>query len=318
MIVVVTSPTTPEVPEVPEVPTPTAADRQWIHFRWTGSDGQVWDLGTGDSPVPDAGRVKLARGASGFGLPKPSHWMRESPTIDGAGWAGMHVGPREVFMPVNIRGASSDGQLDLEAAFFAGVDAAEEGVLRATTHRGAWREIALRYDDGSDVAYELDPVLIKYGAYPLRFLAAQPYWCGDEIEWPIYYPSSTPSFFTGPPFRLAPSSVLGSATVTNPGDVETFATWRIDGPFTSFSVGIGDALVSMTLTKNAGQFVEIDMHRDQLTIVDENGADLRSVADEVAFVPIPKGTSELATTLIGAASGSAVTLTFTPRYRRAW
>lgn len=315
MIILATTPTeeTPEAPE-PDVVVPA---RPRLHFTWIGTDGTEWDLGTGAGD-PDAGTVKLARGASGFGLPKPEHWLQQAPTLDGATWSGLRVGPRDVFMPVNVRGADADGMLDLEAAFFAGLDPLLEGQLRATTHRGTSRSIALRYDDGGDVTYDLDPVLIRYASYPLRLVATDPYWSGAEIVWDIPYPTATPSFFTGPPFRLAPSSILGSATVTNPGDVDAFPLWRIDGPFTGFSVGVGDSLVEATVTKTAGEYVEIDMRRDRLTVVDETGEDLRPITTAAAFTPIPPGTSQLATTLLGASAGSTVTLTFTPRHRRAW
>lgn len=305
MIIVATSTATPEAP------TPlTETARPRLQFTWTGTDGVEWDL--------TSGPIRLARGASGFGLPKPTHWLQEAPTLDGASWQGMRTGPREVFLPVNVRGSDADDMLAIEAAFFAGLDPQGEGVLRATTHRGTFREIRLRYDDGADIGYELDPVLIRYAPYPLRFVAADPYWTGPELVFPIRYPDAIPSFFTGPPFRLAPSQILGAAEIVNPGDVDAFPVWRVDGPFTSFSVGVGDSLVEWATTKAAGEFVEIDMNRDRLTIVDEDGDDIRRRVDVAAFSAIPAGTVMLDAALVTPAPGSAVTLTFTPRYRRAW
>jgi hypothetical protein len=158
-----------------------------------------------------------------------------------------------------------------------------------------------------------------YTGYGITWDAADPFWRGSPVSVRFEYPSATPAFFTGPPFRLAPSQVLGSATVTNPGDVDSSAVLRIEGPFSSFTADVGPAHVEASgLSKPLGGWVEVDMTPSKLTILDEEGTDLWGSVDDVIFETIPPGVTEVSTTLAGASAGSAVSVAFTPRYRRAY
>jgi hypothetical protein len=223
-----------------------------------------------------------------------------------------------VFLPVTIETTPFSDIIGTERAFFAGMDPRTEGTLRVTQPDGQWREIVCRYLDGAEGEYETDPMLTGRAVHSVRMTANDPFWRGEPVTARFAYPDATPSFFTGPPFRLAPSEVLGASTVINPGDVDAYALWRIDGPFTDFTVGVGASVVTMSLSKALGEWVEIDMNPTELTMTDEEGEDLWSSATDVSFDPIPPGEVQLQTVLTGASPGSAVEVSFTPRYLRAW
>lgn len=293
--------------EVVEPDAPAGAEpAPQLGFTWTGGDGVGWDLVRGPAWI--------LSGARGFGMPTPQHWVSQS-LLDGGDWNDLRFPPRDVYMPVELRASDI---IETDRSFFAGLNPRTEGALRVTRPDGTWRELWCRYTEGADGEYELDPMLAGSLVYPIRLIAADPFWRGSPVADRFAYPSATPSFFSGPPFRLAPSNVLGESTVTNAGDVDAYPVARVEGPFTGFSVGVGDALVTMTLTKAAGEWVEIDGNRDRLTILDEQGTDLWDVASDVAFAPIPPGEVTLTTVVSGAAPGTAVTVSFTPRFFRAW
>ena len=287
-------------PSGPGAPTP-----QQFGFVWTGTDGVEWDL--------VAGPAYILSGARGFGLPTPQHWMKET-LLNGATHTGLRFPARDVYMPVEI---DTDDMLAQDRKFFAGLDPFTEGRLRVTTPDARWRELPCRYVEGAEGEYEGDPLLFKRATYAIRMVAADPFWRGAPVSVSYGYAGGS-SFFDGPPFRLAPSNVLGQGTVVNDGDVSAYATWLLEGPFMGFSVGIGTSLVEMTVTKAAGEWVEIDGNPTRLTIRDETGIDLREQASEVKFASIPPGETTIDTTLNGASTGSRVTVSFVPRYYRAW
>lgn len=287
-----------------------APPAEQLGITWVGGDGAAWDL--------CGGPVWLLSGARGFGMPPPVHWTQTLGLLDGASWTGMRIGARDVYLPVEVDTRLTGQMLTTDRSWAAGLDPRTEGVLRVTTPDARSRELRCRYVEGAEGEYDTDPVLLGGATYGLRLVANDPYWRGEPVTARFAYPDAAPSFFTGPPFRLAPSEVLGASTVTNAGDVAATAVWRVDGPFTGFTVGIGDALVTMPLVKPAGGWVEIDMDPSRLTLLDENGTDLWPVADEVVFTPIPPGETTLSTMLTGAAPGSAVQVSFTPRFLRAW
>lgn len=311
MIIVVPGATPVEETPTPEAIAPVRVPpRRRVTYTWTGTDGQVWDITDGP--------VRLAAGASGFGITTPTHWLNESPGVDGAQWQGMHVGPKDIFLPVHVHGGTSENMLDLERAFFAGLNPRLEGTLRATAPDATWREIRARYKEGAEGEYDLDPILMGYAPYPLRLLACDPYWGGPEVS--VTFPFVEPAqFFPGPPFTLLPNSTLDTASVDNPGDEDAFPVWVISGPCTSFRVGVGTAVVAATITLLAGQSVTIDMDPRRLTVTDQAGADRWSTLTDATFDPIPPGVGvPLVTEISGATSSSSVELRFTPRYRRAW
>lgn len=302
--------TTPPVDGGPVPPANPPVPREHLSFSWTGTDGVVWDLVNGP--------VTIARGASGFGIPKPTHWTSEAPTVDGADWQGMRTGPRPFFMPVHVKAVDYD-QIATERAFFAGIDPSGEGVLRATYPDGGWREIRLRYDEGAEGEYEIDPVLLRYAAYPLRFIANDPYWRGAPVVATFLNVGASFQFFPGPPFRIGNSNTLDLSSVANPGDQPAYPLWTITGPCDTFSVGVGAATVNGTVTLAAGETITIDTDPRALTVVDGAGNDRWPVLTDAQFEPIPKNaTVTLTTSLTAAGASSSVSLSFTPLYRRAW
>lgn len=302
IVEITTEPDEPDEPVPPNIPA-----KYHSHYLLTGADGSTWDLCHGP--------VYLTEGATGFGTPKPENRWKESPNLDGAVWAGSRTPQRTLTLPLSIEARESLPWRDIYDAFFAAIDGS--ATLTVTTPDSLSRTLGIRYDDGADIDIEIDPLLRRSALYPLSFVAADPYWHG----WPIvrtYELGAMDELFPGPPFHINPSNVLGSASVTNPGDVEAWPLWEVAGPFAGFSVGLGESLVSYAGPVAAGESIVIDMDPRMLTIRNQDGAERWSGATEVEFAPIPPGDVPLDLALAGASSQSRITLQFVPRYRRAW
>lgn len=281
-----------------------------LDVEWRGTDGQSW-------PLTRAGQVKLMPGARGFGYPTPQHRRRES-LSHGSSHHGLRIPQRQVYMPVGI--LTTPGEfLDVDRAFGAGFDPYSTGRLRVTTADAEWREIECRYDEGFEGEYEFSPLFNGVAIYQIYLTAEDPFWRGAPVV--EYYPfvadTGGPTF-PGPPFYRPPANKLdGEGQIVNPGDVEAHAVERIDAPFTGFDVGIGDQFVSMTLTKATG-FVVVDTTGGMTTMTDETGANVRKYATNFQSPPIPPGETTLKLNVRNPGPGSAVTISFEPRFYRAW
>ena len=287
------------------------APLSWLWKSWTGED--EWELTNPASPV-----VKL-KGATGIGQTDPEHWWADSPTMDGSTWDGMRVGRGQVFLPLMVQGDDSDDFLAQHERFMRSLDPRREGVIRVTRHDGRWREAVCRYESGADLVMDYDPVAGRRATYGITWAMGDPYWHGEPIEHMFTVDSGAAGLFPGPPFRLARDATLSNSKTTNPGDVASYPVWRVNGPFTSFTVGVEGMNLSMTLTKAAGQWVEIDMNPRKLTVVDEAGTDRWPNLTAAEFEGIPPGVEvDVMTGVSGQGPESSVSLKFTPRYRRAW
>jgi hypothetical protein len=290
---------------------PTPGEVAPLVWTWTDTADQVWNLTDWSSPL-----VKL-RGASGLGIPPFEHWWSEGGNLDGSSWEGARVSRGSLFLPLIVRGFSSQEFIETHAAFMRGLNPRARGTMRVTRPDGHWREVRARYESGGDLTMDLDPVKFRHARYGITWTLEQPFWEGEPVERTFDYEAPAP-FFPGPPWNLGKSAVLGSAKVPNPGEEEVSAFYRVGGPFTSFSVGAGASLVSLTLNKAAGQWVEVDMDPRRKTIVDEGGVDRWAAATDLDFSRIPPGDAvPISTVVQGPGATTFVYVRFTPLYRGA-
>lgn len=290
-------------------------ERTGLRLSWTAPWlGRTWELSDCDAPV------YRVLGPVSNGLTDPSHQWLTAAKINGSLWQDHRVDVARETHLVGIETTTTAEFAVEHAAVMAWADPTREGLLRWTRPDGTWRELACRYESGLGLSsWEGDPFEQCRALYPVTWVAADPFWAGPPMVLSFPYEVAS-SFFPGPPFTFAAASSLNSSQVDNPGDVPSYALWRVTGPFSSFTVGVGDALVQMAVSKAAGQWVEIDMRPGVYTMLDETGADMWDFQSEAAFEPIPPGVSDLTTSVSGSNLGptSGVTLSFTPRYRSAF
>lgn len=286
---------------------PTPGEVAPLVWTWTDTRGETWFLTDWSSSA-----IKL-RGATGIGMPTFTHLWDEG-SSEGSAWQDVRAERGQLFLPLLIRAFSSQEFVDTHSAFIRGLNPRGRGTMRITRPDGSWRQVRARYESGADAPVDLDPVKFRHVQYGITWALEEPYWEGEPVERTYSYEAPAP-FFPGPPWNLGKSGVLGSARITNPGDESSSAYWRVDGPFTSFSVGLGTSLVSLALVKAAGQYVAIDMDPRKKTIIDEAGTDRWAAATDLNFSRIPPGDNiPLTTTIAGPGATTAAYLRFVPRY----
>lgn len=321
------------VPELP--PGDPAPAWSGMPMTWTAK-GVTW-------PLTDRGTgVFLRPGVRGLGTISTERHASTSPAVAGSRHEGVSVADREVFWPIKIY--SPDGStawMLRDRAFWAGMDPDDTGVWEITHPDGAKRSLRLRFLNDGDHVRAKNPLRNGWDSYNITLLAEQPYWVGAPAVKSFKPPEPPLPFFdpTGPQIvNIASGYSVENATIDNPGDVESFARWFIDGNVTSASVGVGGVVVGVPFTVPFGQCLVIESD-PALTLgatlydITVAGMDLKPSAREIGvhlinpvdktrdlgendFAPIPAGKQvPLSLTL----TGSGVVECLLPSlYRRPW
>jgi hypothetical protein len=129
---------------------------------------------------------------------------------------------------------------------------------------------------------------------------------------------------------------METATIDNPGDVESYPRWYVEGPATTASVGVGSMVVDVPFEVPEGKCLVIESDPDFIgaTLYDValgasskpservegvdllNPVDMTAALGEADFAPIPAGTAvPLSLTLMGLGKVEALLPTL---YRRPW
>ena len=281
-------------------------------MRWVGWDESVWDL-TGD-----ASGVRLMPGVRGLGPVKHTHWRSQSPAVAGSRWRGAVADARDVFWPLFLfNDQGSREWVEYDRAFWRTLDPRKTGTWVVELPDGSTRSLTLRFEDDSQPEWELDPILAGWTTYGIRLTADDPFWAGETVRrsWQEQARRDFLPAAAGEGYYVSSGSTLGSATLTNPGDVDAHVKWTVRGPFSSVSVGVGGALVTAPITAVEGQTLVIDTDPAvQAAFLD--GTDVTAQLTSAEFGVLPPGEAvPLSLTMAGTGIISAE---FTPRYLRAW
>lgn len=196
--------------------------------------------------------------------------------------------------------------------------------------RARW--IGVRYASGWDGATTPDFNLL-YEQIPLTFTAPRPVFRAvtpRTVAWTVGsskpFLSDTEDFF---PIILGAGRVLGAVELSNPGDEDAPAVWRIVGPGGPITIAPGiDApgyVIDTTLEEHDLRFVSTeDATLTTIEPPDEDGAgggDV-NVYDEFGPVPwlwpIPPGNSLAVVQMANAIEGAEILLQFWPQYGRGY
>lgn len=304
------SPVVLGVPYVP--PAPPASPFRGLVQKWTGWDGSVWEVSN-----PAGGVFFEADGVVGLGDGPADRFFSTSPAVAGSRFRGSRNLERPVVWQVGVfSDVSSQAWIDLTRAFRNTLHRQRPGVWMVTQPSGESRTLACRFTDSPD-SLGVDPVRLGWGSWTVNLVAEDPYWQGAPIR-RTFAASEPADFFPeggGPPFTISEGSTLASATINNPGDVDAWPVWTVNGPTTAVSLGVGDASIGIPGDLDEGDVLVIDTdpRRQSATL---NGARVRGVLSPHDFAPIPAGgMSDLTLTIVGDGSVECVIV---PRYERAW
>lgn len=244
------------VPYTPPSPPPDL----WpgVTISWAGWDGSRWSMCGAEG-------IALLAGVRGFSFPPVDRWVKESPTVDGSRYVGHRVLERSVFWPLRVYSdAGSQAWLTRDAAFKRTLRPGKTGVL-TVTQPGAdgvpaeSRSLTLRMDSITD-EWDFSPGLVGWHTYGVNLVAEHPFWVGETITRAFAGPAQVDFFDPAgsPDFHISQAGSFATASIPNPGDLDRYPTWWLEGPFTAASVGVGAAAIGVPFTVAAGKMLVID------------------------------------------------------------
>ena len=303
---------------------PVAPPQEWIGLQmtWTGWDGSVWNLTSAAE-----GAVMLP-GLRGLSMPAVVHYSTAYASVPGATWRGHTVDAREVFWPIQLyHDTNSQGWIDRDRAFWKTMRPDKTGTWTVKLPSGQERHLDCRFSNDGEMAFNQDPALQGWSNYGITLVAEKPFWRAEPIRREWGADGTVKDFFPAEPggnFTIAPSTTLATSAMPNPGDVDAYPVWEIQGPATTAQVGIAGRNITIPFPITANQVLAIDTAPSQqsatlYTVVDgQRVTPVDKTADlgVAKFVPVPAD-SVTPTSLLLTGSGT-VSLTLTPLYLRAW
>ena len=305
-------------------------------MTWTGWDGSEWAISDSRSGVV------LMAGTRGLTLPPSQRLVTTSPARPGSRHEGSVTSEREVFWPLKVfHGDGSLAWVERDRAFRRTLDPDRPGVWSVTQPSGEIRRLTCNFDNEGNQAFDTIPSLVGWARYGIYLAAEQPYWVGDPVVKSFAGVAPPDPFFpvpgSGEVVNIAPGYSVSTAAMDNPGDVESYPRWFIEGPATSASVGVGDVVVDVPFEVPSGKCLVIESDPDVIgaTMYDVTvagmdlkpserviGVDLINPVDkttelgEADFAPIPAGSQiPLSLTLVGLGKVEAYLPTL---WRAAW
>ena len=295
-----------------------------LEITWIGIDGSVWDLLRG------AQGVWLAEGVRGLHLPDVTQVVQTSARVPGRQYLSTVYKPREVDLVLSVGDSSlfpvagAQAWRTLDEAFWASTSAEVPGRLLVRSDTGGYRYLDCRLDAAPDPVYANDPGLQRFGQYAVTLVSDSPFWKGFDITKTFTYDVQPQNYYgggpstLGPPFYIAASSSLSSATSPNPGDLPAFPRWTATGPGTH-TFGLGPHVTTLPpLVAGASVLINSDPFID--TVTDGAGNNFWPFVGSTDFsAPIPPGANVPLSLAIsgGTFMVSAITVAITPLYRKA-
>lgn len=288
---------------------------------WYAPDGSVWPLMAND------GVLTLSEGVAGLGSADIT--ITSDPRARG-GARVRHIQPetRTITWPLDISGTTH-----ME---FIGRWRAVERAFTSTSEQGPGR-LEIARPDGSaravDAYYEsgFDPSS-KQGSYITSDTCVLSLFCEDPYWRDVQAVTEHREFAAGVDFqspypRVSSSQVLGETTLYNPGDVDAWIDWKMTGPAAILTATRLDTSEAWSVDPNAddvghgdlatGEWVTVQTDPPKIRFMDGSNWIAALNWPEAVLWSLPHGETAVSFDLDGAAAGSAVDLSFYPRYKSA-
>lgn len=267
---------------------------------------------------------RVHKGVKGLGVPDVEFVTSDPPLIDGDQIDDVYESGRRIILPMSAYGPDDATFRARLRALLSAMDPRQPGYFEVAQADGQRRRIAARYAAGlnGDEAKDLGGDNGWY-RFNLDLYAPDPlFFDPTPVTLLRTFGAGTAFFPIGPtnatPLKLSPSEVLGSATLTNPGDVSAWPTWTVTAPGTAVELDNTDTGEELHLSGTLSGDLVIVTQPPQQSIT-MGGVDWwDKLVDTPVLWQLPKGDTHVSLVLTGASTGSSVSCSFFPRYRSAW
>jgi len=271
---------------------------------WVGVDGSAWNLLTGEQGM------LAQQGVKGLKLPTFKNLASVSARQDGQVHRGTRWDPRTVVLPYfvgDVGGVSTQGFVQgdwraLDRAVEQSMSTEAVAWLTVVSDVGGYRTLQVRLAGAPTELDTVDPGGQGAQHYSADFIADMPWYQGIPIK----------ASFSG-------AGALGTASVGNPGDRDTWPVFTVYGPG-SYTIGCDPARLT-TILVAPSQSAVYDTDPQRPTLIDNYGTNLwpylTSRPLRSALPPGPSRPLYLYYNYNGTATPQ-VDVSFTPRYAGPW
>lgn len=267
----------------------------------------------------------LAEGVSGLGA-APYELTADPHPRGGSRLRHVQAQARDIVWPILVKGADhtafTANWRSLATAFTRTLREGP-GWLEVARPDGTARRIAVYYSDGWDGRGQT-ATGITWDSTVVTLWCEDPYWLDVQAQ-TVHRETGAGVDYLNPYPSVSSSQVLGATTVENRGDVDVWPEWHITGPATSIEFTREDTGDAFTLDMEdtdhgallSGETVTISTDPPRVRL--GTGENLVAGLNwpEAVLWSVPPGETAVTFQLAGAEAGSAVDLTYYPRYETA-
>lgn len=291
-------------------------------LEYVAPDGTVWDLRSGP--------VRMAPGAQGLGMLSLTDFTTSRGVRGGQRRTGWAVNAQDFVLPMKLGypGWTTRTYEDVDAAWWGDVRPnLDGGILRCTYSKNGTqisvRSVAVRTKSDGGFQWDQDPSDLEMEDWDWNLVADVPWWLGPASSTPFGVAAAGQPFYGaggyGPPFYISAGNSNGSQQITNPGDVDAWPIWTLNGPISSFTITHADgSTISGTPNLAAGERLVIDTTEDAKSATriaaDGTTSDFTPSLASWGWRSIPAGTTTAITVALTGTGGA--TAVISPRYFR--
>ena len=261
----------------------------------------------------------MLRGRKGAFMPPVRHVQDRVPMQNGARFRDSFYDPRVLDMPFHMEDTDEETLRDHLRNLMGWFNVSDGDGQLEVAFNGTTRRLNCRFLDGLGLDESMENNGIYWQDFILTLLAADPFWynaAATEVE--FSGGAGGGLFFPILPMTLITGAIFGTNTVNNPGDVEAWPIWTIEGPTSGGielqNVTTGRTLILSSLVLTTGQTLTIDTRPLYKTIKREDGSNQMGNGFSGSLWPMAKGDNEITTSVAGFTVDTRVTLSFYPGY----
>lgn len=321
----------PAPPAVITPPPPVAVRWSRTVVSVVGQNGEGEVIPLTSTPSDNAWpNIFMQPGATGLDMPPYLLFSDDSPNLDGSIFRSARASAREIMLPVFMYGVDRQHINQLKRKLFQALNPSRGFCyLRFTEGSNQTRQIACYYKGGMEGAEGTDVAGFTWAKYGLQFTAMDPWFYQDRptsTRWNFgigeTFLSTTVSFL---PIKVSRGVMGGDGAglvLSNPGDIEAWPIWELEGPIKSFALEspTGETIRATVQSDGtdavpAGRVLTIDTRPGKKTVKDDQGTNYwAKLATNPQFWGIQPGETLANINVVTGSGNASVTLTFLPRY----
>lgn len=261
------------------------------------------------------GEYVMTAGLTGLGIPQSIVRIDDSAS-DGGTWRFSKRGIREMDIPVVVFGATRDDvETNLRRLSNLLHDRNGGTILRASYDTGEIWELpdghyvagaeSVRGDDGG----------LSWCRWVLTMQFATPFWIRQQAQSLSLGAGSTGRSIIPDlaEMRISSSQAIGSLSVENVGDVESYPIWSFRGPMDSVTVTAADGS-SFAYSSAIALGTTITVDTAAGTVKNQSGTNMYgNLAASPKLFPFPAGTSGVTVNAVNVTSATLITAYYQPR-----